>query len=283
MRNTDGDVKPAATLFHDPFRQHSNVLGSPGHPDCTVLVSGTAEAREGFLLHGRPGDPVDQAQLHSPASCSMTKLSCNGISFSLSTPASQDCSFFGIVSSHSGVFVTVHTWKHGEDSWSLQELEYQDAPPFPIARNNPVLCSGKFYCLGRKGNLGVFDPERSRDDPDSAWRILDKPRPIHAEMELFDDDHEGRAAGGSWLDETEMAWIEVEDINGAALFVDIRASYGVASPEGGHGNRIFLPPVFRGWESDSVLRYGDQDVPPILLRPQTTARVWVVPNLHVDR
>ena len=41
------------------------------------------------------------------------------------------------------------------------------------------------------------------------------------------------------LDETEMAWIEVEDINGAALFVDIRASYGVASPEGGHGNRIF--------------------------------------------
>ncbi|KAG8087496.1 hypothetical protein GUJ93_ZPchr0010g9705 [Zizania palustris] len=52
--------------------------------------------------------------------------------------------------------------------------------------NNPVMFCGEFYCLGRKGNLGVFDPTSD------TWRILDKPEPIHAEMDLLQDDHRGR-------------------------------------------------------------------------------------------
>lgn len=48
------------------------------------------------------------------------------------------------------------------------------------------------YCLGRKGNLGVFDLGRSKDDPRSVWKILDKQEAIQREMELFDKDHEGR-------------------------------------------------------------------------------------------
>ncbi|CAO2202046.1 unnamed protein product, partial [Urochloa humidicola] len=47
---------------------------------------------------------------------------------------------------------------------------------------------------------------------------------------------------GTWEgDRQAAAWNEVEDIGGAALFLDVRASYAVASPEGGHGNKIFLP------------------------------------------
>ncbi|CAO2191644.1 unnamed protein product [Urochloa humidicola] len=203
--------------------------------DGWVVVSGGFKDERIFIINPFTGDLVEDPPMLTGC------YSYNGISFS-SNLASPDCLFFGINSSHSGEFVGVHTWKHGEDHWSEQEFEYQVA--FPVAHNNPVLCCGKFYCLGRKGNLGVFD--LGSKDPRSAWKILDKPEPIHAEMDLFDHDHEGREfcylveLKGELvsvfmrndaepprvfkLDKTKMAWIEVEDIGGAALFLDIRVS-----------------------------------------------------------
>ncbi|CAL4999070.1 unnamed protein product [Urochloa decumbens] len=219
--------------------------------DGWVVVSGGSD--EIFVINPFTGHLVEDPPMFDE------QYNYYGISFS-SMPVSPDCLFFGITSSHSGDIVSVHTWKHGEDRWSQHEFEHQ-VSPFPVACNNPVLFRGKFYCLGMRGNLGVFDP--GSEDPKSAWKILDKPEPIHADMDLFYHDHHGREfcylveLNGELvsvfmrnapepprvfkLDGTKMAWIEVEDIGGAALFLDIRASYAVASPEGGHGNKIFLP------------------------------------------
>jgi hypothetical protein len=219
----------------------------------SVRLSGGFEDECIFFINPFTGDLVEDLPMLKRS------YSFNGISFT-SNPASPGCLFFGINSSHNGEYVGVYTWRRGEKDWEEQEFVYEEMP-FPVAHNNPVVCRGKFYCLGRKGNLGVFDLESK--DPRSAWKILDKPEPIHAEMELFDEDHVGRefcylvelegelvsvfmcnAAETPRvfkLDETKMAWIEVEDISGAALFLDIRTSFAVASPEGGYGDKIFFP------------------------------------------
>ncbi|KAL5231835.1 hypothetical protein ABZP36_030611 [Zizania latifolia] len=217
----------------------------------------------------------------------------NGVSFS-SNPMCSDCVFFGIVSSENGNFLSVHTWRHGGDDWIEQFLEYD--VPFPVGYSNPVMFCGEFYCLGRKGNLGVFDPTSD------TWRILDKPESIHAEMDLLRDDHRGRefcylvdmegelvslflrnAASPPRvfkLDKTNMSWVEVDDLGGGALFLDFRSSYGVASPDGGQGNRIYFP----RYSDDRKPAFYDMETKmycPLLYDLKEPLNcVWVVPNLH---
>jgi hypothetical protein len=218
----------------------------------------------------------------------------NGVSFSSPNPMCPNCYFFGINSSLSGKFLNIHTWRHEETEWIEQRFEYD--VPFPVGYNNPVMFCGKFYCLGRKGNLGAFDPTSN------TWEILDKPEPIHVEMDLLQNDHRGRefcylvdlegelisvllhnaseAPRVFKLDLTKMSWVEVEDIGGGALFLDHRTSHGVGSPDGGHGNRIYFPrysvdrkPVF--YDMDNKMYY-----PSFYGHIEPLNCVWVVPNLH---
>ncbi|KAL6661325.1 hypothetical protein ACP70R_000709 [Stipagrostis hirtigluma subsp. patula] len=256
-----------------------------------LVVSGGSEDDEIFIINPFTGELVEDPPILERS------YYYNGFSFS-STPMSLDCVFFGINSSHSGHYVSIYTWRHGEDTWSELEFEYEES--FPVARNNPVFFRGKFYCLGRKGNLGVFDPKSQ--ETESAWKILEKPEPVHAEMELFDDDHEGREfcylveLEGELvsvfmrndanpprvfkLDETKMTWTEVEEIGDAALFLDSRASYAVVSPEGGHGNRIYFP---RFSEDGKQAAFYDMETkmyhPSFYGLKQPLKCVWVVPNL----
>uniref|UniRef100_A0A0D3H0W7 F-box domain-containing protein n=1 Tax=Oryza barthii TaxID=65489 RepID=A0A0D3H0W7_9ORYZ len=203
--------------------------------------------------------------------------------------------FFGINSSDSGEFLSTFTWQHGKPHWIEQEFEYNVS--FPVGYNNPIMFDGKFYCLGRKGNLGVFDPTSN------TWRILDKPEPIHVEMDLFEQDHIGREfcylvdMDGELipvflrnanelprvfkLNRTKISWVEVEDIGGGALFLDYRSSYGVASPDGGNGNRIYFPryskdgkPVFYDMNKKT---YSPSSFYGVI---EPLNYVWVVPNLR---
>ncbi|KAK3123558.1 hypothetical protein QOZ80_8AG0632730 [Eleusine coracana subsp. coracana] len=216
----------------------------------------------------------------------------NRISFS-STPTSPDCVIFGINSSTSGAFLGVETWQTGEETWQETFLEPQ--VPFPVAYNNPVYFRGDFYCLGRRGDIGVFDTN------DRTWRALDKPEPIHAQMNVFEEDHEGaefcyllvlagelisvfqRSADEPpqvfKLDEMKMAWIQVKDIGGAALFLDYRSSFAVASPEAGHGNKIYFP---RYSEDPKQAAFYDLETktysPAYYGLKSPTNCVWVVPN-----
>uniref|UniRef100_A0A0D9X8G3 F-box domain-containing protein n=1 Tax=Leersia perrieri TaxID=77586 RepID=A0A0D9X8G3_9ORYZ len=219
-----------------------------------------------------------------------------GVTFS-SNPTSKDCVFFGILSNLTGDFLDVNVWRFGENEWSEQSFEYQ--MPFPVARNNPVLFRGEFYCLGRKGNLGVFNPSSNN------WRILDKPEPIHDEIKAFDDDHEGAEfcylveLGGELisvfqrnaeepphvfkLDEKKMAWFEIEEIGDAVLFLDFRASFAVASVKDGFGNRIYFP---RFTEDGKHALFYDLEnkmyQPSYYGLKEPLNCVWVVPNMHLD-
>uniref|UniRef100_A0A453PX32 KIB1-4 beta-propeller domain-containing protein n=2 Tax=Aegilops tauschii TaxID=37682 RepID=A0A453PX32_AEGTS len=133
--------------------------------------------------------------------------------------------------------------------------------------------------------------------------ILEKPNPIHVEMDLEGDHHEEREfcylveLGEDLvsvfmrnadepprvfkLNEEEMAWTEVHEIGGAALFLDFRVSYAVVSPEAGHGNRIYFP---RYSENGKQAAFYDMETkayhPSFYGLKSPLQCVWVVPNLR---
>ncbi|CAO2191643.1 unnamed protein product [Urochloa humidicola] len=80
--------------LHEPleFIAMCAVLESPGHPDCTVFVSSTAEAGEPFLLHSRPGDP-EWTKLSSPTDDGVTfsgeMINYKGKVYSLCSPSTH--------------------------------------------------------------------------------------------------------------------------------------------------------------------------------------------------
>jgi hypothetical protein len=221
----------------------------------------------------------------------------HGVTFS-SAPASPCSVVFAVCSSTNGKSL-METCRPGETetSWSEFLFDREEAPPFPVAHNNPIYFRGEFYCLGRKGNLAVFNAS------DNTWRVLDKPEPIYDELQVFDDDHEGakfcylvelgeelisvftRDAAEPprvfKLDETSMAWTEVEDIGGAALFVDYRASFGLMSPGAGNGNRIYFQ---RYSEDGKHAAFYDMETKVYHLTfygvKEPLNCVWVVPNLQ---
>ncbi|TVU05673.1 hypothetical protein EJB05_48845, partial [Eragrostis curvula] len=232
----------------DPLRGKEYTLSIDAFKsdDRTILRS----SKDGWVFVST-GDEIDDIFIINPFTEDIMELPMfdrcyhfHGVSFS-STPC------FVLVDAHVSGLRRI-----GQEDWQEIFLEFQ--VPFPVAYNNPVYYRGGFYCLGRKGNIGVFDPN------DRTWTVLDKPEPIHGEpMNVFDEVHEGsefcylvvlagelisvfqRSADEPprvfKLDEAKMAWIQVEDIGGAALFLDYRSSFAVASPEAGHGNKIYFP------------------------------------------
>ncbi|CAL4999072.1 unnamed protein product [Urochloa decumbens] len=221
----------------------------------------------------------------------------HGLTFS-SSPTSPDCVVFAVCSSQRGDYVTVETWRPGEDKWRKLDFDHEEEESFfPIANNNPIYFRGEFYFLGRKGNFVVFNPS------EDTWVVLNKPEPIYVELQVFDDDHEGakfcylvelegelisvfmcnadEPPQVFQLDETNMAWKEVEDIGGAALFVDYRASFGMVSPGAGNGNKIFFP---RYSEDGKHAAFYDMETkvyhPTFYGVKEPLNSVWVVPNLQ---
>lgn len=279
------------TLRVEAFKTNSDQLVLRSSMDGWVVVSTGGDSGHILVIN-----PVTQDIVEPPPTLTR-RYRFRGIMFS-SAPTSPDCIAFGICSSANGKYVTMETWQHGEDAWNRLRLEADE--PFPVANNNPVYFRGEFYCLGRKGNLGVFNPS------DDTWRVLDKPEPIYAVMNVFDDDHEGakfcylvelegclipvfvlnanEPPRVFKLDDTKMAWTEVEDIGGAALFLDYRASFGLVSPGAGNGNRIFFPRYY-SYDRKHAAFY-DMDSKKYLpafygLKEQLNC-VWVVPNLKLD-
>ncbi|RCV31331.1 hypothetical protein SETIT_6G168300v2, partial [Setaria italica] len=205
-----------------------------------------------------------------------------GVTFS-SAPASPDSVVFGACSSTSGKYFRMETWRPGEDSWSEFLFDREEALPFPVAHNNPIYFHGEFYCLGRKGNLAIFNAS------DNTWRVLDKPEPIYAELQVFDDEHEG--AKFCYLVELGEDLVSVfmrdadeppRDIGGAALFVDYRASFGLVSPGDGNGNRIYFPRYSEDGKHAAFYDMENKVYDPtfygVIKEPLNC--VWVVSNLQ---
>ncbi|CAL5005946.1 unnamed protein product [Urochloa decumbens] len=275
------------TLQVKQFRTESDRHFFRSSKDGWVIASAGLGNDDIFIIN-----PFTQDILEPPMFESFYRF--HGINFS-SIPASPDSVIFCVCSSTNGKYVSMETWRPEEDLWSEFESEHEEAP-FPVAYNNPIYFRGEFYCLGRKGNLAIFNPS------DNTWRVLDKPEPVYAQLQVFDDDHEGarfcylvelgerlvsvfmRNADEPprvfKLDEINMVWIEVEDIGGAALFVDYRASFGLLSPGAGNGNRIYFP---RYSEDGKHAAFYDMETkvyhPTFYGVKEPLNCVWVVPNL----
>ncbi|KAI4982760.1 hypothetical protein ZWY2020_023252 [Hordeum vulgare] len=256
--------------------------------DGWVAMSTNADIQDMFIINPFTEDVMEMVMLD-------WKYRYMGLSWSSADPADPECVFFAIVGRDDGKAISVFTWRQGEEEWLERHIEYYEEEPFPVAYNNPVLFHGKFYCLGRKGNLGTFDPVSN------TWTILEKPKPIHVTMDLDGDHHLGREfcylveLGGELVSvfirnadepprvfklKEEMTWMEVQEIGGAALFLDFRVSYAVESPEAGHGNRIYVP----GYSEDGkYAAFYDMETkayrPSFYGLKSPLQCVWVVPDL----
>ncbi|TVU37140.1 hypothetical protein EJB05_10446, partial [Eragrostis curvula] len=96
----------------------------------------------------------------------------DGISFS-SAPNCPDCTVCCIHKLRNigrTELLYVLMWRPGDEHWTKEDIG--DETQFRTAYSNPVFYHGEFYCLGTRGNLGVFNPDNM------TWRVLDKPEPV---------------------------------------------------------------------------------------------------------
>ncbi|RLM54229.1 hypothetical protein C2845_PM10G02740 [Panicum miliaceum] len=156
----------------------------------------------------------------------------------------------------------VLVWRAGDDDWTHLHFELGPDTKFKLTCSNPAFFDGRFYCLGSRGNLAVFDPS------DSEWRVLDGPECIYDDDDLRTSDSRGHLAefGGELvavfvpqldapvemfrLDRSEMAWAKMERLDDATMFVD-KDNWGaviVPQPEDSLCNRVYLPKF--GWSDE---------------------------------
>ncbi|KAF8704473.1 hypothetical protein HU200_031426 [Digitaria exilis] len=167
---------------------------SPEHPHCTVTVSSSVEAEERFLLHCRPGDRA-WTKLISPFKPIKFQTRIVSYKGKLHAFASKNNLIVLDVVNGKVQARLMGVVRDIDEKVSYGSAHYhfvESCGDLLLAFVVASFCRPRPYCLGRKGNLGVFDLGRSKDDPRSVWKILDKQEVIQREMELFDKDHEGR-------------------------------------------------------------------------------------------
>ncbi|CAM0954953.1 unnamed protein product [Alopecurus aequalis] len=117
---------------------------------------------------------------------------------------------------------------------------------------NPVMHKGKLYCLGEEGDLGVYDPIKTR------WRVLPKPSGfapgipykncylVQSEGELLAalTGSNGTPVHVLKLDEKNMKWKMVKSLGGRALFTGTTSSLSMASPLQAMANKVYLPKFY---------------------------------------
>ncbi|XP_058186700.1 F-box/kelch-repeat protein At1g57790-like isoform X2 [Rhododendron vialii] len=192
-------------------------------------------------------NPFTKALINLPALPDMYDF--GGITFT-SSPTLSDCKVFGISVKFEEYF-SISTICRGEESWHV--LRGENNLPFFLSHCNPVFHHGEFYCLGRHGNLGVFNPGED-------WRILDKPHrqplddPIVSHERNFLVECNGELLSVSMsfmgklisvlkLDSVEMAWHKVDSLVDQMLFVSHTSSLSAKRVVQGMENKIYLPRI----------------------------------------
>ncbi|XBI49501.1 hypothetical protein VPH35_113055 [Triticum aestivum] len=197
-----------------------------------------------------------------------------GLSWSSADPTSPECVFFGIVSRHDGKKINILMWRHGEADWFERHFEYYEGDPFPVAYNNPVLPTlARLTWQATHGRSWRSDHHEGRE-----FCYLIELRGELVSVFMRNADQPPRVFK---LNEEEMAWMEVQEIGGAALFLDFRVSYSVASPEAGHGNRIYFPSYSEDGKQAAFYDIETKAYHPSLYGLKSPLQcVWVVPNLR---
>ncbi|KAJ3703222.1 hypothetical protein LUZ61_006927 [Rhynchospora tenuis] len=234
----------------------------------------------------------------NPSTAQVIKLPClekyifDSISF-MSVPTSPDFVVYGFFFQICGEFVEISLWRPGEKEWRV--LEFRPSIPFFPSSNNVVLFQGEFYCLGRKGELGVFNPVLE------CWNVLCKPKPLHFSEPLYGDeychllelngnlisvfrtDNTKKPICVFKLDQSEIVWEKLEHLGDVTLFVDRRNSIAIPSPEKKYANRIYVPRFESDRDSKKVIFYSmkDKRYHPNMhtsALEEPVACVWMEPN-----
>ncbi|KAJ3708740.1 hypothetical protein LUZ61_012445 [Rhynchospora tenuis] len=242
-----------------------------------------------FILNPFTGQVIDLPLLP------FKNYNFDGISFT-SVPTSPDFVVYGFFFQICGEFVEVSTWCPGEEEWTV--LAFQPSIPFFPSSNNPVLFQGEFYCLGRKGELGVFNPDLE------TWNVLCKPQPMYLSVpsygveycyllelngdlvSVFRTDETTTPIRVFKLNQSEMVWYHLDHLAGMTVFVDRRNTIAITSPEKEFANRIYLPRFEGGMDSKKGIFYSMDDKryhPSTHRVEEPLTCVWMEPNLHLHK
>eukprot|EP00268_Persea_americana_P002021 TRINITY_DN10601_c0_g1_i1.p1 TRINITY_DN10601_c0_g1~~TRINITY_DN10601_c0_g1_i1.p1 ORF type:complete len:328 (-),score=28.15 TRINITY_DN10601_c0_g1_i1:143-1126(-) len=140
-----------------------------------------------------------------------------------SMPTSLDCVVFAIFNSGSFDDICICTCSPGAQSWATFLCGEGVYPLFRVDSTNPVFHNGVFYCLGKQGNLGVYNVI------EDTWNVLKNPMPLQLPIGLcFLIESEGKLlfvynrrtqTHVFTLDESKMVCVEVEVLEDLALFL----------------------------------------------------------------
>ncbi|KAJ4755946.1 F-box protein family-like [Rhynchospora pubera] len=290
------NLKYGSCKFFDPFyckeyTLKSDALDAQDHLALRFSKGGWVVITEGnhrvFILN-----PFTAQVINLP---SLDNYIFNGISF-MSLPASPDFVVYGFFFQMYGEYVVISSWRPGEEEWVSHE--FRSSSPFFPSSNNPVLFQGEFYCLGRKGELGVFNPEME------SWNVLCKPEPVHLAVpwygdeychllelngeliSVFREDDIKKPIHLFKLNQSEMVWKKVEHLGDMTLFVDRRNSIAISPLEKKYVNRIYIPKFEGNRDSKKVIFYSMEDNryhPCVQTHTveEPVKCVWMEPNLHL--
>ncbi|XP_050220969.1 uncharacterized protein LOC126671254 [Mercurialis annua] len=209
-------------------------------------------SKNGWLLMSR-GDfkmlffnPLTKERIDLPNLRANYKF--HGISFS-ATPTSPDCVVLGVYNGHDGNELCISLICHGETVWT--RLELKKYCKFIISHCNPVFYDGLFYCFGRNGMLGTFDP---RKDDETGWTLLRWPEKpcvssesnylIECNGDLFSvfEGPSGKYIKVFKLDKKSMSWLNVDSLGDeTVLFVSRTTSFSAECKVPRIGNKVFFP------------------------------------------
>uniref|UniRef100_A0A2N9F8U2 KIB1-4 beta-propeller domain-containing protein n=1 Tax=Fagus sylvatica TaxID=28930 RepID=A0A2N9F8U2_FAGSY len=181
-------------------------------------------------------------------------FSCIGFS---SSPISSECvviefdKHMSLEESGGDEFV-LESSRLGEDHW---DTNFFDDDDFFFNDNSPVFYRGAFYCLGKKGNLGLL---KLNDEEEYTWKVLTQPKPpcLSGYHQNFLVECDGELLSvfvgclGKWiqvfkLNESKMTWIGVESLGNYMLYLSCSSSLAVMAKNSGMENKIYFP-IFCG-------------------------------------
>ncbi|KAL3538651.1 hypothetical protein ACH5RR_002017 [Cinchona calisaya] len=163
-------------------------------------------------------------------------------------PTSNDCEIVGF--STVDDVIRVYSIKRGKESWT--EHEFKNRFCVVLSRCNPVLHGWRYYCLGTKGNLVVYDPKKNTvhrtGSPNHIWAHFEDSDCRHYMLESEGDIFavfvacSGRHICICRLNLSKMVWEMAEDLlEDKMLFVSRPASFLKKALVRGTGNKIYFP------------------------------------------
>ncbi|GMY31273.1 f-box/kelch-repeat protein [Fagus crenata] len=181
-------------------------------------------------------------------------FSCIGFS---SSPISSECVVIEFdkqmsLEESGGDEFVLESSRLGEDHW---DTNFFDDDDFFFNDNSPVFYRGAFYCLGKKGNLGLL---KLNDEEEYTWKVLTQPKPpcLSGYHQNFLVECDGELLSvfvgclGKWiqvfkLNESKMTWIRVESLGNYMLYLSCSPSLAVMAKNSGMENKIYFP-IFCG-------------------------------------